>query len=93
MTSGTTYEELDSLYNRKIYMYKKLKFDMIWTMKDGTEIMIKDMEDSHVKNTINMLKGKLQTDTRSAWIYIFEDVMIKRRFIKINKITNNINGK
>jgi len=62
-------------------------------MKDGTEIMIKDMEDSHVKNTINMLKGKLQTDTRSAWIYIFEDVLHKRRFIKINKITDNINGK
>jgi hypothetical protein len=30
----------------------------IWTMRDGTRIRIADMETSHIKNTIAMLKRK-----------------------------------
>ena len=29
-----------------------------WTMKDGQRILIKDMETSHIKNTIKMLKER-----------------------------------
>jgi hypothetical protein len=79
------------IYDYQMEEYKEEGDNMIWTMKDGTEIMIKDMKDSHIKNTINMLNRKPMNGTRLAWIEIFKEQQSKRRNGKINKIVNNIN--
>ena len=73
-----------------LYEYKESGRDLIWTMKDHTEIMIKDMKDSHVKNTINMLKRKPDNGTRGAWVEIFVEETLYRRSKKIEKIKDNI---
>jgi len=83
----------DASYNYHLEGYKQFGDEMNWTMKDGTDIMIKDMKDSHIKNTINMLRRKPNNGTRLAWIEIFEDVQLKRRFLKIDKIKSNIDTK
>ncbi|NOQ30195.1 MAG: hypothetical protein GQ570_03635 [Helicobacteraceae bacterium] len=33
--------------------------DEVWTMKDGTKIEVKDMEESHAKNCLRMLIRKI----------------------------------
>ena len=66
--------------------YKRNGLDTIWTMKNGDEILLRDMEDSHVRNCKNMLLKMDQTGSRRAWIEIFSDVILKRRERKINKI-------
>jgi len=86
-------EDLDIFrYTSLIQEYKDLGDEMVWDMKDGTPIGLKDMEDSHIKNTINMLKRKPLTNTRSAWLEIFESESLNRRFKKIDKLKKNINS-
>ena len=82
---------LDSAYDSMIQDYKDNGFDMIWTMRDNTEILIKDMEDSHIRNCINMLKRNGTNDVKKAWIDIFTDVQIKRRKLKLERIKNKLN--
>lgn len=77
-------------YNELITDYKVLSMEMEWQMKDGESIKINTMKDSHIKNCINMLKRNTPNGTRSGWIYIFEDVIMNRRSLKINKIKKNI---
>jgi len=81
----------DASYCYHLEMYKVEGDSMVWTMKDGTDIMIKDMADSHIKNTINMLNRKKFNGTRLAWLEIFEKESLNRRSLKIEKITKNIN--
>lgn len=79
-----------SVYQSILDTYKNVGMNMVWVMKDDTEIKIKDMEDRHIQNCINMLKNKEKTHRRTAWIDVFEDVKIKRRKIKLIKIVSKI---
>lgn len=38
--------------------------ESVWTTRDGKRIAIKDMEDSHLVNTIRVLKGESPIGTR-----------------------------
>ena len=80
-------------YEELIKEYKELGTSMIWTMMDRTDIMIKDMQTSHVKNCISMLSRREKNGIRKAWVYILEDVLVRRRTEKIDKIQNNIKCK
>lgn len=80
----------DASYKYHLEIYKVNGDEMFWTMKNGDDIMIKDMADSHLKNTINMLKRKPINGTRSAWVEILEGEYLNRRSSKINKIKENI---
>jgi hypothetical protein len=88
--TGVTY---DDAYKDIIKDYDKLGFDAQWRMKDGNYIKIKNMEHSHIRDCINMLKGKVLNDTRKAWIEIFIDVQLKRRRLKLEKIKSKLNEK
>jgi len=91
MAKKTPNQELnDASYNYHLTIYKEVGDSMCWIMKDGTDIMIKDMSDSHIKNTITMLKRKAINGTRIAWIEILEDQYLNRRSSKIKKIKDNI---
>ena len=79
--------------------YLCLGMELEWTMRDLTEIKLKDMEDSHIANCIRMLNHNIKErvtqdsiDRMGYWIRIFEDVQLKRRNQKILKLKKNING-
>ena len=83
-------DEGNNYYNNIMDLYKREGFSMLWTMKDGDDIMIEDMKDSHIQNCINMMKRNPLTETRRAWIDILTDVQVKRRRLKIEKIKEKI---
>lgn len=79
------------IYDIIIDEYNKYGMDYLWTKKDGTEIKLGDMETSHIKSCINMLNNSIfKKITTYAYIDIFEDVILKRRELKIKKILNNV---
>ena len=91
MAGKKSLEDIDRFaYTSLLQQYRDEGRDMYWTMKDGTDIMIKDMADSHLKNTINMLKRRPQNGTRVAWIEILEHESLNRRSMKLEKIKENI---
>ena len=91
--TGATYGDYNDSYSEILYEYKRYGDNLEWEMKDGTMIKIKNMETSHVKNCINMMSKKHMNGTRRAWVEIFEDVIVKRRSQKINKLKENIKNK
>jgi hypothetical protein len=54
------------------------------------KIPIKNMDSSHIKNCIRMIKNN-KIHRRDAWIHIFENELMNRRVYKLNKILSNIN--
>ena len=79
-------------YTSLLEDYKEAGNSLYWTMEDGVYIRIKNMDDEYLNHALKTLniKRKHISGTRSAWIYIFEDVLMKRRINKINKIKKNI---
>ena len=77
-------------YDYIIDEYKLLGNNMKWTMKDGKKIPIKNMDSSHIKNCIIMIKNN-KIHRRDAWINIFNNELMNRRYYKLNKILGNIN--
>ena len=62
---------MDSPNNEPVYCGNPSK--EIWTMRDGTDIRVGDMTDSHIKNCWKMVYG------RSAfWEQVFEAEIKKR---------------
>ena len=47
--------------SREAFFDKKIK-EGVWIQRDGTDIHINDMKDSHIRNCINMLKRKQDYD-------------------------------
>lgn len=80
-------------YEWIIHDYKAFGEGIAWTMKDGTDIFVKDMKESHIINSMNMLKRKAFNGTRKAWIEVFEDVLLRKRAKKVVKLIDNINDK
>ena len=92
--TGATYgDSYNDSYRGILYEYNQCGDNLKWEMKDGTMIKIKNMETSHIKNCINMMSKKNPNGTKKAWIEIFENVIVKRRTQKINKIKENIKNK
>ena len=60
----------------------------IWTQKNGEEINIKDMTDSHIQNTINMLKRRDCDNVDEYWIMTFEAEQQARKENKAKVMTN-----
>lgn len=79
-----------SAYEYHIELYNEYKENMEWTMKNGNDIKIKDMKDSHILNCIRMMQRKQLNGTRRAWIEIFQTEQLNRRKYKIDNIKNNI---
>ena len=93
MPGRKSLEEVDRFaYTSLKQKYRDEGDDIFWTMKDGTPIKIKNMDDRHVKNTANMLRRKPYNGSREAWIEILESEQLRRRFMKINKLKDNIDS-
>ena len=51
----------------------------IWTTKDGTKIPVRDMTDSHIQNTINLIKRMDKYDYYLPWLKVFEEELRDRK--------------
>ncbi len=86
ITGTTTFDDDNWLLKE----YRERGMDMKWEQRDGKRIKIRDMHPAHIKNCINMLNNKPPNDARRTWIKIFNDVILKQRALKLNKLINKI---
>lgn len=47
-----------------------------WRTRDGTTILIEDMEDSHLHNTILFVESNMHSKTKSHWLNELNKVLI-----------------
>lgn len=52
----------------------------IWQMKNGQLINVSKMTNSHLKNTINMLRNKSNAEMYKPWIKVLETELRNRTF-------------
>ena len=52
-----------------------------WVMRNGDQINIREMTDSHIRNCIKMLLGK-GSWTADAWVQRFNEELNFRRYIR-----------
>ncbi len=78
-----------NLYDYVMGRYKRQGLNMIYET-DSIEIMIKDMDDSMIKNCMKTIKTGVQTEIGRAWFDIFVDVIVRRRKIKLEKIQSKM---
>jgi len=81
----------DKTYKKALDKIKKIRRKLIWTTRMGEEVLIKDMEDSHVKNTIIYISKRQDEYTKyklgvyeingmeaSEWVEIFREELAVR---------------
>ena len=62
-------KELLKRKERKLGKSTKIKNEYFWTMKNGEKIDITEMTNSHLKNTINLLKWHIKNDAYIDFCY------------------------
>lgn len=86
-----------TIINDTITSYFKLGDDFELHIMDGNHRKNKDVATERIIDTIDKLEKEAPDDVldiyRKGWIYIYKDILLKRRFKKIIKIKNNINVK
>lgn len=80
-------KEFDAWLNRgKKTLYKNLKGEYYWTIANGKEILIKDMETSHILNCIKMLQNKPNWEDINLEIVRILEREVRRRQTRIRNI-------
>lgn len=86
------YDSDKTIYQIEIEEYGESGMDMLYILEDFIEIKLKDMTDYQVKKEFDFTKECISRGYNdTGWLFILEDVLLKRRFEKINKIKKNIN--
>ena len=68
--------QFKSLANKEFY--RGLSERKYWTMKDGSKIIISEMETSHIRNCLRLIRTGSVIGRTSNYIHAFEDELIMR---------------
>jgi hypothetical protein len=54
--------------------------NLYWETQGGKRILVQDMEESHILNTIAMIRrSKIKSYENGMWIFVFEHELLKRK--------------